>query len=227
MNNQFSLNIKSPCTEDFKNFSPTEKGGFCNSCTKEVIDFSTMNSQEIVHYFETNTTKNTCGRFNSKQLTTYNIHTAPKRKNISFISGIAFAFIALFSFTKTQAQNIKSQIKTTDENPSKFQNIVNENKITVKGVVSENGIPLPGVNVVLEGTALGTSTDFDGNFEFPVQLKKGGVLIFSYIGFTSKKVVIQDKNSVNDIALNVNLKTPGCVLMGKVAVKKVYSSKKN
>ncbi|WP_298543035.1 carboxypeptidase-like regulatory domain-containing protein [uncultured Aquimarina sp.] len=226
MNNQFSLNIKSPCNENFKNFSPTEKGGFCNSCTKEVIDFSTMNSQEIVHYFETNTIKNTCGRFSSNQLTTYT-HTAPKRKSISFISGIAFAFITLFSFTKTQAQNIKSQIRTTDKNPSKFQNIVNENDITVKGMVSENGIPLPGANIILEGTTVGTSTDFDGNFEFPVQLKEGDVLIFSYIGFTSKKIVIKDRNSVNAIALNVNLKTSGCVLMGKVAVKKVYSSKKN
>ncbi|WP_299257977.1 carboxypeptidase-like regulatory domain-containing protein [uncultured Aquimarina sp.] len=226
MNNQFSLNVKSPCTENFNNFSQTEKGGFCNACTKEVIDFSTMNSQEIIHYFETNTTKNTCRRFSSKQLTTYT-YPAPKRKNISFISGIAFGFIALFSITKTQAQNIKSQIKNTNKNPSKFQNIVNENNITVKGVVSENGIPLPGANVVLEGTAIGTSSDFDGNFEFPEQLKKGDVLVFSYIGFTSKKIVIQDKNSANDISLHVNLKTSGCVLMGKVAVKKVYSSKKN
>ncbi|WP_233558601.1 carboxypeptidase-like regulatory domain-containing protein [Aquimarina sp. BL5] len=226
MNDQFSLNIKSPCTENFNSFSPTKKGGFCNSCTKEVIDFSTMSSKQIIHYFETNTTKNTCGRFNNEQLTTYT-HTAHKRKNISFISGIAFAFIALLSFTKTQAQHIKNQIKTSDDNSSKFQKDINENNITVKGIVSENDIPLPGANVVLEGTAVGTSTDFDGNFEFPVQLKKGDVLVFSYIGFTSKKVVIQDKNSANDIALNVNLKTSGCVLMGKIAVKKVYSSKKN
>ncbi|MFD2564996.1 carboxypeptidase-like regulatory domain-containing protein [Aquimarina rubra] len=226
MKKQFSLNVKTPCTENFTNFSPTEKGGFCNSCTKEVIDFSRMDTTEIIHYFETHSTKNTCGRFNSNQLTTYT-NTDSKRKNISLLTGLAFACITLFSFTKTQAQNIKNQTTTTNNNPSKFQKVINENDITVKGIVSENGIPLPGANIVLEGTTTGTSTDFDGNFEFPVQLKKGDVLVFSYIGFTSKKVVIEDKNSANDIALKVNLKESGCILMGKVAVKKVYSSKKN
>ncbi|WP_378177915.1 carboxypeptidase-like regulatory domain-containing protein [Aquimarina sp. SS2-1] len=226
MKNQFSLNIKTPCTENFTSFSPTEKGGFCNSCTKEVIDFSRMNITEIIQYFETHSTKNTCGRFNSNQLTTYT-NTDSKRKNISLLTGLAFACIALFSFTKTQAQNIKNQLKTADNNPSKFQKVINENNISVKGVVSEKGVPLPGVNIVLEGTRIGTSTDLDGNFEFPAQLKKGDVLVFSYLGFTSKKVVIQDTNSVNDIVLQVHLEESGCILMGKVAVKKVYSSKKN
>ncbi|WP_299440356.1 carboxypeptidase-like regulatory domain-containing protein [uncultured Aquimarina sp.] len=226
MNNQFSLSIKTPCTENFNNFSKTEQGGFCNSCTKEVIDFSTMNSQEITTYFETHSTKNTCGRFKSNQLTTYT-PTAPKRKNISFISGVAFAFIALFSFTKAQAQNIKSQANTSNNSSAKFQKIINENNITVKGVISENGTPLPGANIVLEGTNVGTSSDFDGNFEFPIQLKKGDVLVFNYVGFASKKTVIQDKNSAKDIALKVDLKLEACTFLGKVAVKKVYSSKKN
>jgi len=225
MNNQFSLNIKTPCTEDFNNFSPTKQGGFCDSCTKEVIDFSTMNSKEITKYFETNSTKNTCGRFRSDQLITYT-HTPKKRTNISFISGLAFAFIALFSFTKAQAQNIKNQTKTSDNNPPKFQKIINENNITVKGVISENGTPLPGANIVLEGTTVGTSSDFDGNFEFPVQLKKGDVLVFNYIGFSSKKIVIQDENSAKNISLKVDLKLEACTLLGKVAVKKVYKSNK-
>jgi len=226
MNNQFNLNIKTPCTENFNGFSPTQKGGFCNSCTKEVIDFTKMNSKEIINYFETNTTKNTCGRFTNKQLTTYT-PPKPRGRKISIISGIAFVFMTLFSFTKTQAQNVKSETKNSNNTPSKFEKNINEKNITVKGVVSENGVPIPSVNIVLEGSNVGTTSDFDGNFDFPITLKKGDVLVFSYIGFTSKKVTIQDKNSVNNIDLSIDLKTDSCVLMGKVAMKKVYKSKKN
>ncbi|WP_299188444.1 carboxypeptidase-like regulatory domain-containing protein [uncultured Aquimarina sp.] len=225
MKNQFSLNIKTPCTENFNDFSSTKRGGFCNSCTREVIDFSKMTSKEIINYFKNNATKNTCGRFNSSQLKTYNYNT--KRKSISYISGIAFAFLTLFSFTKTQGQDLKNETRISDNNPSELQAPSTQNNITVKGIVSENGVPLPGANIVLQGTNIGTSTDFDGNFEFPIALKKGDVLVFSYIGFTSKKVMIRDQKSANDVALKVNLKMDGCVLMGKVAVKKVYSSKRN
>ena len=40
---------------------------------------------------------------------------------------------------------------------------------TITGkVVDKNNIPLPGVNVILKGSNIGTSTDFDGNFSLNV-----------------------------------------------------------
>lgn len=71
MKNQFSLEINRPCSEKFNQFATTELGGFCNSCEKEVIDFSKMTSQEVISYFKNNNTKNTCGQFKKQQLTTY------------------------------------------------------------------------------------------------------------------------------------------------------------
>lgn len=224
--NQFSVNIKEPCHQNFGNFSPTDKGGFCNHCTKEVIDFSGMTSLGITNYFKSHTSNNICGRFKDNQLTTYT-YKESRKSRFNFLGAITIACMALFSFTKTHAQNIDNQTRNSVNNPSKLQSVINNNSIIVKGIVSENGNPLPGANILLEGTAIGTSTDFDGNFEFPVMLKKGDVLVFSYIGFTSKKIKIQDNTSGNNIALNVNLKLDGCVLMGKVAVKKLYSSKKD
>ena len=81
---------------------------------------------------------------------------------------------------------------------------------------------IPGVNVVLEGTDIGTITDFDGNFEFPQKLKKGDVLVFSYVGMASKKVKIENKTSAANISLNMQLDT--VIIMGEVAVKEVYKS---
>jgi len=224
MNNQFSLKVKTPCTENFNNFSKTEKGGFCGSCTKEVIDFTKMNAQEIINHFQTNNTHDTCGKFKEDQLKTYN-PIIKKRSRMRFISGLAVAFIALFSVSKVAAQNIESQTNTLDKNPQKLQETRTQKKSVVKGNVNENGIPFPGVNIILEGTTVGVATDFDGNFEFPEKLKRGDVLVFSFVGYSSKKVVIQNNSSDLDITLNVNLNIASCTLLGKVAVKKVYKSK--
>ncbi len=225
MDNKFSLKVKTPCSESFDGFSSTKKGGYCSSCKKEVIDFTKMPPQEIINHFQNNETLITCGRFNSQQLKTYN-HNIQKRNKISFISGLGLAFITLFSFSKGYAQNTKKQATALDENPPRLQDTNNEKNIIVKGTVSESQLPFPGVNIVLEGTKIGTTSDFDGNFKFPEKLKKGDVLVFSSIGMNSKKVVIQNKNLDLNITLQVNLEMDSCILMGKVAVKKVYNSKK-
>jgi len=53
---------------------------------------------------------------------------------------------------------------------------------TLKGVVLDGTSqqPLPSATIVIEGTNIVTSTDFDGNFSLP-NLKKGQKLIFSYL----------------------------------------------
>jgi len=225
MKNQLNLNIKTPCSENFHQFSPTPKGGFCGSCEKEVIDFTKMNSQEIIAFFKNKDTKNTCGRFNDKQLKGYE-QVPKKNQRLSFLSGIGLACLALFSSITAQAQDTKKAIEpkenTSEINASKF-----DKNIIVKGYVSESDQPLPGANVVLQGTTIGVTTDFDGNFEFPEKLKIGDVLIISYVGFESQKVVIENKNSASKIDLKIDMEMTSCVIMGKVAVKKVYKSKRD
>lgn len=226
MNSPFNLNIKTPCSKDFNDFTPTKNGGFCGSCKHEVIDFTGMSAEETINYFKTKASKNTCGRFNKEQLRTYT-PTVEKRRNISFISGIGLAIISLFSFSKAGAQNIKSQDNTLNTIPPKFQNTINEENITVKGTINdENGLLMPGVNILLEGTNIRTQSDFDGYFKFPKLLKKGDVLILNTIGYKSRKITIEDKDATLNISLKVNLDEMSCVVIGKVAVKKVYSSKK-
>lgn len=70
---------------------------------------------------------------------------------------------------------------------------------TVKGTVTSNGTPLPGVNVILEGTNTGTTTDFDGAFELN-NVNANAKLTFSYVGF-------------QDLTLPANFKTPMQVSM--------------
>jgi len=62
-------------------------------------------------------------------------------------------------------------------------------------VVDSNGSPLPGVSIVVKNTTKGASTDFDGNFNVP-NVKKGEILVFSYIGYATKEVVINNANAL-------------------------------
>ena len=51
----------------------------------------------------------------------------------------------------------------------------------IEGIVSDNsGIPLPGVTVIKKGTKIGTSTDFDGNFNLTANT--GEIIVFFICG---------------------------------------------
>ncbi|MDB9720274.1 carboxypeptidase-like regulatory domain-containing protein [Winogradskyella sp.] len=223
MKSNLALNIKSPCTENFNTFSPTKKGGFCGSCKSEVIDFTKMNAEEIGNYFKNNTSKNTCGRFKNTQVQ-QGKSVRKKRPVFSFISGISLACIAFFSFGSAKAQNAKQNTKTADNDHSKTEDTAYQNTITVKGTILESSLPLPGASIILQGTAVGVQTDFDGKFEFPKKLKKGDILIISYVGMESQKITIIDEKSASNVTLKINMNAHEFILMGKVAVKKVYKS---
>jgi len=220
MKNQINLKINTPCSENFNQFTPTLDGGFCGSCQKEVIDFSKKNSEEIMNYFKSNSNQDTCGKFNTSQLKTYS-ENGSQRKTLSFWSGLGLACLSLFTFNTAQAQT-----EIVKPVPSKTITNQQEATIVVKGTVSDDTTVLPGVSILLEGTTIGTETDFDGNFEFPKPLKNGDVLVFSFIGLESQKVVIKDVNSASDIALKVDMQLSEIVILGKVAVNKVYKSKR-
>lgn len=70
---------------------------------------------------------------------------------------------------------------------------------TVSGTVSdESGLPLPGASVVIKGTNTGVSTNFDGIYN--IKASQGQTLVFSYIGYGAKEVVVGTSNKI-DISL--------------------------
>lgn len=69
--------------------------------------------------------------------------------------------------------------------------------IQIKGVVVSGGdnLPLPGVNVVVKGTSIGTITDLDGQFSFAVPAKS--MLSITYIGYKPLEVAADGSKLMN------------------------------
>lgn len=68
---------------------------------------------------------------------------------------------------------------------------------TVSGVIKDaDGIPLPGATVVVKGTTIGTTSDFDGNFK--INVPEGATAIFvSFIGYKNKEVPLGNRSFLN------------------------------
>lgn len=69
---------------------------------------------------------------------------------------------------------------------------------TISGTVTstEEGMALPGVNVIIQGTALGTVTDIEGNYSLNVP-QDANVLVFSFIGYVQEEVEIGDRTTID------------------------------
>lgn len=63
-----NIYIPNPCSENWNEMNPEEKGRFCSVCSKCVIDFTEKNSLEIQQIIEEKSDKSVCGRFYNHQL---------------------------------------------------------------------------------------------------------------------------------------------------------------
>lgn len=85
---------------------------------------------------------------------------------------------------------------------------------------TEDGSPLPGVNVIIKGTANGTATDADGKYSLSVPAS-GGSLVFSFIGLESKEFAIGEQSVVDvSLALDVQQLNEVVVTAGGLTVQR-------
>jgi hypothetical protein len=106
--------------------------------------------------------------------------------------------------TREEWKNVNLRISTTNPNlgsvapklkkytldywtaPPRYGIGYNDLSNTVSGIVTdENGEPLPGANVMIQGTTIGTITGIDGKYSLAIPAG-GGNLQFAYIGYTTK-----------------------------------------
>ncbi len=85
-------------------------------------------------------------------------------------------------------------------------------------ITDQQGVPLPGVNILVKGTANGTQTDFDGNYA--INAAPGQVLVFTYIGLKKEERTVGNANTL-DLKMSEDAEAlDEVVVIGYGAVKK-------
>ncbi len=62
-------------------------------------------------------------------------------------------------------------------------------------ITDENGEPLPGASVVVKGTAIGTTSDLEGNYQ--LKIAEAATLVVSYVGYVSREIVPGSSTVIN------------------------------
>lgn len=76
--------------------------------------------------------------------------------------------------------------------------IANAQSKVITGTVTgaDDGLPIPGVTIMVPGTTVGTTTNFDGNYELRVD-EGVTVLRFSFVGMTPQDITIGNRTVIN------------------------------
>jgi hypothetical protein len=217
MNRSIEISIPKPCHEDWRKFTPTSTGGFCQACQKEVIDFTRWTDQAIVQHFDKANTK-TCGRFQESQLRRFQ----PKSNNQSRLPIAALLALAALGISKpaegkAPKQNAPiEQRDTLNLYQTKADTLIE--KIIITGtILDEEGGTMPGVNVLQKGTDNVTVSDGDGKFmlviKHPAYVE---TLQFTFIGMVTVEQQVVAINTSK--SLNIVLQYDAPALDGLVGV---------
>lgn len=91
------------------------------------------------------------------------------------------------------------QVILTSVEQSSVLSTIQQQKRISGTVTDENRSPLPGVNVQVEGTTIGSITDINGKYSID-KPNENVVLVFSFIGYINQKVSATEKTTI-DISL--------------------------
>lgn len=189
--------------------TPAEKGRFCSSCQKVVVDFTILSDAEIINYFKVYKTK-ACGRFTSNQLHRKMQLEKPYKSgfNYKFFTGISLLLglsMPIMGHEYTQV-NIKKEY-VLDENTVIENNSLHDSLRTIRGKITDSLTmePLIGAIVRVKGITRVVTTDLDGYFEIKVEGNNisNAVLSISYTGYETKEIKVPlSTNSLIEVQLS-------------------------
>jgi hypothetical protein len=191
MASKLQISIPTPCHEKWQDMARADKGRFCASCQKNVVDFTGATDKEIAGALKTG---NLCGRFLATQLERDLL--IPKEKN-TFWAAAGTAAITLLTignntlFAQIPAITEQSEKKTND---IKVQKAV---KQTITGTVTDDqSYALAGANITVIGY-LTTTTTIDGKFS--IDAYQGDTIAVTHIGYIDYAFTVQEYQSYYDI----------------------------
>lgn len=118
MGKTIQVTINTPCHENWDAMTPVDKGRYCDSCKKQVVDFTSMSDQQIAQFFRKPSTGSVCGRFMEDQL---DRDIELPRKRIPWLKYFFQITLPAFLFSlKATAQQSKSKNRTAVKKELKY-----------------------------------------------------------------------------------------------------------
>lgn len=166
------LTVPEPCHENWNDMTPTEKGRFCASCQKDVVDFTNMGQAELIAFFRKKTSGNVCGRFYNDQLN--NPMPVPVKRIPWARYFFQITLPAFIASGKLMAQGkVVSEFKKNETEITvlagfaqvKEKSTGPKQSATIKvQVTDETGNGIPYASIINTKTKAGIATDSLGNF---------------------------------------------------------------
>jgi hypothetical protein len=198
------IHIDTPCHQKWEDMHPAAAGNFCNSCKKNVIDFTGMSDNQLMEYFKNNRSS-VCGRFYEDQL---NMPLPIPVKKIPWLRYFfQISLPALLLGYKANAQRVLKK----NPAPIELREIKNDQPnalgkdFTVTGTITgKNGDPVSYASVMIKGSEVGVSADSSGAFKItlPQDIR---FLEITAVGYEKKLVPVN--NTRSNIELNIPLST--------------------
>jgi hypothetical protein len=135
METKFKITVPKPCHENWNAMAPKETGRFCSACTKTVVDFTKMGTDEIQEYFVQNSEQKVCGRFRNEQVNrlTIPIPKSVLEQKMSFHKAFLLTLFIVMGSTLFSCKNHDNDAVTGEP-------IVIEDTIQAKHIM---GKPMP------------------------------------------------------------------------------------
>ncbi len=228
MSSAFKITIPKPCDENFDKFEKRPEGGFCGSCHTTVVDFSKMDDQQIRSYFANLNTK-VCGRFRPDQLKSYKVPSPIRSQRVSKAAVLCIPLFAFFPFMEAQGQSLPTAPRVEQLETRKATIDSTERNLNISGKIidASSGESIPFASIVLVGEPYGTSSDIEGNFTFPIPLKKGDQLRVSFVGYQTQSYTIESESELI-IKFEMDETLMGdIVIVGEVAVMEPHRSRRS
>jgi hypothetical protein len=219
------IQIPRPCHENWNNMTPDQKGRFCGSCQKVVVDFTVMSDKELLDYISNLAGKHICGRFSTHQINT-DIKATESRKRFSW-AYIWNVLLASLLATETYAQGepqIRNKPEThlPDVSPipgtfaAKERDTVPDKMVQGLILKSNTNESLQYASVSIKGTSKETMSNEKGEFRILVEDKDSVILEIASLGYKTQALAI-NKNS-NVVNVRVMMDEDTTELMGITVV---------
>ncbi len=233
---KLQLSIPEPCHENWHNMAPTDQGRFCNTCAKEVVDFSMMTDTEILNYFTTLTNEKVCGRALPSQLDRTITWPKETKKRLFWYWNYIVMFFMFFAkpsvskaqgnvqcVTEAQLNSIKA-ININNALTCKVGEPVKIGSRVINGKVTDiDGNPVSFATILLKNSKVGVSADAEGKYSIKVN-SKSDTLEISAAGF-ERKIINLAKLSAYDFVLSrsSNVELGGLVVVSYYGKKRKMS----